>query len=319
MRTRAFFATVIGCLAVFAIPIFARQITATMSAEEYGAVLDRLRNAVEHFDPATPGSAPQPASTLPSTWRVTTPEHTYEVSADFLVRDLVAWQKAPDADRRATLLAAIDRRRTDLREAMEEPRDRSSVHADVERILSAREFAGVHGPTWFDRLRASAVALLINLLRNLFGSSSIPTLTGIVVYAIVALAGALVVALLLRTWRRDPLAVTPAGAPDWPTPRSWQQALDDAHAAALAGRWRDAVHAAYWCGIVFLETQGAWRPDPARTPREYVRLLPDGQPSRAALGALTRQMERVWYAALPAAADDFDRAIASLEQLGCRR
>ena len=61
------------------------------------------------------------------------------------------------------------------------------------------------------------------------------------------------------------------------------------------GEWRDAIHLAYWAGISFLERQGFWKPDRARTPREYLRLSLRSE-YRETLRALTQIFELAWYA-----------------------
>ncbi len=64
---------------------------------------------------------------------------------------------------------------------------------------------------------------------------------------------------------------------------------------AADGAWRDAVHCLYWAAIVLLESRKAWRHNPTRTPREYVRLLKPGSAQQHALRGLTRIFERTWY------------------------
>ena len=83
------------------------------------------------------------------------------------------------------------------------------------------------------------------------------------------------------------------------------------------GDWRDAVRFAYWSGITHLESKDVWRVDLARTPREYLRLLPAGSPHRDPLRGLTELLERVWYADEAATPDRFDEALARLKDLGC--
>jgi hypothetical protein len=61
-----------------------------------------------------------------------------------------------------------------------------------------------------------------------------------------------------------------------------------------------------------------WPPDRARTPREYLRLLPWSSGYQPALTALTRDFEVVWYGKQEADAQAFSRALERLEQLGCR-
>ena len=98
---------------------------------------------------------------------------------------------------------------------------------------------------------------------------------------------------------------------DWPL---W---LAEAQAAAARGSWRDAIHFTYWCAVAFLEAKGAWRPDRARTPREYLRLLPPSSDDGATLAALTRRFELVWYGNANADAQAFAESIANLKKMGC--
>jgi hypothetical protein len=55
--------------------------------------------------------------------------------------------------------------------------------------------------------------------------------------------------------------------------------------------------------------------DPARTHREYVRLLPIGSLHRAGLVAITNCFERVWYGHAPASAEDYEAMLTELEAL----
>jgi hypothetical protein len=93
--------------------------------------------------------------------------------------------------------------------------------------------------------------------------------------------------------------------------------MAEARAAADRGNWREAIHLAYWCGVSFLEAQGMWRPDYARTPREYLRLLPSSSQHHPPLAALTRSFEVVWYGTQEADADSYSQTLAHLEKLGC--
>ncbi len=95
----------------------------------------------------------------------------------------------------------------------------------------------------------------------------------------------------------------------------WHVWLDKARTAAASGAFRDAVHLGYWAGIAALEQRGEWKPDRARTPREYLRVT--SQPNREALNLLTREFERIWYAQQDATAADFENCVRQLERLGC--
>jgi hypothetical protein len=80
---------------------------------------------------------------------------------------------------------------------------------------------------------------------------------------------------------------------------AWTREADDwsqrAEAFAKAEEWREAVHCLYWAAIVLLESRRAWRHNPTRTPREYVRLLRAGSLQQQGLRGLTQIFERSWY------------------------
>ena len=97
-------------------------------------------------------------------------------------------------------------------------------------------------------------------------------------------------------------------------PAAW---LDEARREAAGANWRNAVRLTYWSGIAFMEAQGAWRPDRARTPREYTRLLPPSSEHAPTLSALTRVFERVWYGTERVDRVQYDEALAQLKKLGC--
>jgi uncharacterized protein DUF4129 len=103
-----------------------------------------------------------------------------------------------------------------------------------------------------------------------------------------------------------------------PSARSWRAWLADARTQAQKEDWRNAIHLAYWAGISYLEEHGAWKPNRARTPREYLRLIGKAASQYAVLAALTRKLEIVWYGYGTAAEADFHEALGQLEKLGCR-
>jgi hypothetical protein len=64
-----------------------------------------------------------------------------------------------------------------------------------------------------------------------------------------------------------------------------------------------------------------WKPDRARTPREYLRAYKAQTGAggrREPLEALTRRFESLWYAQQAAAPEDFQFSLAQLEKIGCR-
>ena len=60
-----------------------------------------------------------------------------------------------------------------------------------------------------------------------------------------------------------------------------------------------------------------FRSDDARTPREYLRLLPSGHGRRTILTDMTYRFEQIWYGGRTATADDMQHVIAGLKDLGC--
>ena len=153
----------------------------------------------------------------------------------------------------------------------------SSQRALLAGILNGKEFRDVHGPTWVDRLRQRAFELFVNLVTLLFTRSAIPTIGNILVYGLMAAAVVVLALAAYRFIRRSAAAETVLLRRPTTSPMAWPLWLAEAQAAAAGGRWRDAVHFTYWCAVAFLETKGAWRPDRARTPREYLRRSSDRQ------------------------------------------
>jgi Domain of unknown function (DUF4129) len=284
-----------------------------MSVSAYIAELDRLLLATREL-----ADHPRRGLEFPPAWLVQTDRRTFEVSTRSLQSDLDEW-RAGAGDQAASLSRLADGLRALRAEAVslrEPPVDVSGERALAARILAGREFQGVHGPTWLDRIKQRAAELLLKLL-PMFGPSAIPTIGRVVVNALIGLAVLMLAFWMYRTMRVAAAVDTVLPGPLPASARAWTAWLTDARAAADAGDWREAVHLAYWCGIAFLEEQGAWRPDRARTPREYLRVIPSGSEYVPPLDALTRCCELVWYGTEHADAGTFAQAIAHLKKLGC--
>jgi hypothetical protein len=148
-------------------------------------------------------------------------------------------------------------------------------------------------------------------------SNGVPVLSNIVVYGLIAVAILALGYWIYRSVREGSRVETLMPMPVPISTKQWPLWLAEARGAADCGEWRDAIHLAYWAGISFLEVQGAWRPDLARTPREYLRLLPAADVHQPALRALTVRLEGVWYGMQTASADGFQETLAELERMGC--
>ncbi len=289
----------------------------TLSFTEYVTELDRL---VEYANRAgeDSGAAASAMTELRGGWKVQVEGGELAVPTGELFDGFEKLQKYPDQETRNPLLDRLATMKADAQAFQNSPQDSSSARASLTQILARSEFHQVHGPTWADRLKIRILSWIIHLLTLTFGSSSAPVLGKIFVWGLVGVAVLALAWFVYREMKRNARLETimpevlPVSAKKW---RVW---LEEAQAAAAKGLWRDAVHLAYWGGISFLEESGMWRPDRARTPREYLRLLPSDSQHRTALSTLTQQLEVTWYGHQTAGAETFADTLTHLEELGCR-
>ncbi|MEO7192017.1 MAG: DUF4129 domain-containing protein [Vicinamibacterales bacterium] len=292
--------------------------TVPLTRDAYVLELGRLRNAIQTLDERAPAMANPIRVALSSTWRVVVDDGVIEIDPSALRDRLAQWQQRPRPAIREELMQTLQLYADEAMSA-----DNGVAHpnarAELDRILSAREFAQVRGPSAFDQFRQRLLLWLSDLLSRVAGASAIPSLTRWMIGLLVAVALGAALFWMYRSLRSaqspNALHLNHGVVREL---RAWPVLLADARAAAERGDWRDAVHLAYWTAIEFLESNGAWRPDPSRTPREYVRLIPASDTAHAPLAEITRIFEHVWYAAATADADRFSRALAALESLGCR-
>jgi len=293
-----------------------RTPASALAVPDYIAELDRLASATRQL--SRPDEVPPLLQSIPPAWRVQSAERTFDVPAEWLREQLNEWQRKPSAEIRDTIVDHLQTLRSEASAFQDSPADLSQERVLLNGILAGQEFQNVQGPTWLDRLKQRLVELLVKLLGRVFQSSAIPTISNIVVYGLMGLAILALAYWMYRTIRNDarvetvPLHSLPVSSKGW---KVW---MAEARAAADGGNWREAIHLGYWCGISFLEAQGLWRPDAARTPREYLRLLPSSSAHRETLGMLTRTFELVWYGRQEADATKFSETLAQLEKLGCQ-
>ena len=182
----------------------------------------------------------------------------------------------------------------------------------MQKVLSEREFRKLKGQSPTD----TVLEKVSNWLSQLFnGISKLTTgakwlgralVWGFVLAVGIGLAWALLQ--LERRWRIRLVPEAEAPAPGAASARDWQLWMADAHKAAGAGLWREAIHYLYWAAISRLESKRLWPADRARTPREYLTLLAPEDPRKAGLAALTGSFERTWYGGRPAAEADYRQA-----------
>ena len=138
------------------------------------------------------------------------------------------------------------------------------------------------------------------------------------------LIGGAVLAFLVWLFRRwDRAELLSMNIPSDATPRTSNQWILAARAFSAEGDFRKAIQCAYWAAIVRLEELGRLPRNRPHTPREYLSLVATARgggpsPYSAPLGALTKQLERCWYAGMPASAQDFAACLSALEAFGCR-
>jgi Domain of unknown function (DUF4129) len=291
--------------------------TNSLSIAEYTAELDRLVSETSRLVNA--GDASPLIRSIPIAWHVQgNSSQVFAVSSEWLRSDLGDWQKKPKSKILEQIIFRLQNLRAEAASFETPGNDSSSAHMELDRILAAPEFQDVGKTTWWDRLKREIKDWIFHLFLRVFSSSSIPTISNIMVYGLIMLAVALLGYWMYKTIRDNSgvETVLPGTLPV--SSKEWGVWMAEARAAANAGRWRDAIHLAYWSGISYLEAQDMWPPDRARTPREYLRLLPATSRFQPDLRALTRSFEVVWYGSQPADDQAFSETIAHLERLGCR-
>jgi hypothetical protein len=289
-----------------------------LDLQSYAGEIDRLSAGFAAAPDATRGAALAAAATdrliVDTGPRVLSVDLTWidEEASDALERRL-PWEMA-----RARIL----RRLASMREDALEPRPEieGEPAAEAKEVLSRQEFKQSAASQWLEGVRERVGQWLRELLERVFGSRignrSLATAFAWIT-AIVALA-ALATFLARLLVRHTPAAALEIGTTPMPrmAARHWAQR---ALAAARAGDLREAIRLAYHAAVNRLDEQGFWKLDESRTPREYVRLLPDGDPRRSPVADLTRRFEQIWYGHRAPTAEDGTSMAEQLERLGCLR
>jgi len=225
--------------------------------------------------------------------------------------------KAKEAERQTAMEQAAERLQETAAEtagaanAPSTEADFAKTRAEASGVLARAEFQDAAPPSWLDRHWSQFLMKVGELFEGVgrLGESA-PWLGRLleVLFYVAAAVGLLV--FVRRSLVRQRLAIAlGAGAA---RASAWEKESQDwaelADTCAAQQEWREAVHCLYWAAIVKLEARRAWRHNPARTPREYVRLLKPGSAQQGALRGLTQIFERVWYGLREAGGDDYERA-----------
>lgn len=287
------------------------------SSAGYSIELEKLLAATQQLESGNT-TVPAELQNLPHSWRLHTDQGDFEIPTTGLREAVKRYGDQKSAANASAIRRRLESLRGDLEGFDKSPMDVSKVRNELSSILSRPEFRDVHGPTWWDRLKLWIIDRLFSLFGKLFRTTSIPTVGKYFVYGLIGLAGLGLLYLVYGSFFRDQEFedVVPKDLPI--SAKEWSLWLAEARATAARGDWSDAVHLAYWAGISFLERQGLWKPDRARTPREYLRLISPQAEQRETLRALTQIFELTWYAKRPAGESTFSETLEQLEKLGCR-
>jgi hypothetical protein len=230
--------------------------------------------------------------------------------------------KTAKAAERATLLHEVGERLAAMGQesvaASGAEKEFGHERAVANEVLAQPQFQGAVGLTWWDRAKMK----MLEWLQRLFGGivavgAAAPWLGTLLEWIFYVGAAVGLLFFLLRNLARQRLRVALGG--DALKGSAWESEADDwaqwAAEHAEAGEWREAVHCLYWAAIVLLESRRAWRHNPTRTPREYVRLLKPGSEQQQGLCRLTQIFERVWYGLRDADSSEYAEARALYERL----
>ena len=258
---------------------------------------------------------------LPRRWNVSTPDHAYSISSEPLRNQLTALSSDKAQVWVNRLARELEQSAASTSETSREAR------AELGRILARPEFAAVRPPSGWELFRQRIAAWLGRMFLKLFSGFGRHPIGGRILFWLIIAAGVGAIALWMFRFlaSRDRVDNLPPSRFVHAS-RTWQEWIRAAREAANRSDYREAVHSAYWAGIVRLEDAGVVPKDRTKTPREYLRLVTDplpgelaSQPShREPLATLTLRLERVWYANRGAGPDDFSESLRQLEALGCR-
>ena len=310
-RLAVLFAILLGSRFSFSAP----QLPCASEAE-YRALLGQVEQRSEQPDI----SLAELADAVPAQCSFMAAGQTFQLSNSGMQRELREIAAKPEI-RSARLKIFQDPLRQRLREmdAYERSVD-PTARPKLQVILQQREFRRVGGQDPRALLQEWAFRSIEKLLSRIFKDPSRVVMGArIVAWSLGIVAGGFILWKLYRwAMRERPLEAVREVIPFAPSARNWRDWLGEARAAAARGELREAVHTGYWAAISHLESSGAWRPDRARTPREYLRLMKQGDPARSLLADITRDFEVIWYGNRLPKLPDWESFQAKVERIGCR-
>ena len=256
---------------------------------------------------------------LPKRWTVSTPEGSFSISTEPLRNQLnsLASEKAQ---------AWANHLEQEIEFSGQPVSGSSNAREQLDHILARSEFGAVRPPSAWELFLQRLEAWIERMLFRLLGGASKHPIGGQILFWLLIVAAVGFVAMWVFRFfaGRDRVNVLATSA-DVIAVRTWQEWIREAREAASRGDFREAVHSTYWAGIARLEDLGVVPKDRTKTPREYLQLVVepgDGQLVSAGvhgepLTALTKGLERIWYANRGAGLEDFRESLRHLEALGC--
>jgi Domain of unknown function (DUF4129) len=294
---------------------------APLSLAEYKLRLEQysteIQTIAQHHEHAVDFNHSVP----PTSFQVQTQAGVITVSVEFLHKELNEYLEAAPAQKPTILSQLADRTKAMRSEAdsFEQAHGGDSAARDrLNQILSASEFDRVRGPSELELLQERISAWIQKKLDKLFPDApDLDQLGQIFVWIVIAIVSSILAVWLYRQ-SKERMDRPREVMPFVPSAKSWRSWLIEAHDKAAQGEWREAIRLGFWAAVSRLESEGVWRPDKARTPREYLNAIPAANATKSPFAAVTRTFEAAWYGGRPASAGDFERFINEIEKLGCR-
>jgi len=303
-----------GRLAALALILTAVPLAAqTYTPESFDDELARIDRQIES------SNTPQ----LPDNWQVRAGSRDFTISTAPL-RGFFRGANGSSPDEARAWIATT---RRDVA-SFNAPRPPSKpARPQLDEILARAEFKPPRPPSAMEQFWQRVRDWAGDILRRIFDvAAQHPTEARILFW------GLITGIVMLLGWYLSKFFRPPTEGSHLPTPpravvlKTWQEWMRSARAAAARGAFREAIHDGYWAGIARLQLERTIQIDLSDTPRERLhsvtestrRYRPLPASELASLTAVTNSFERVWYADLPATAEDVDRAFNHLETLGCK-
>ena len=243
------------------------------------------------------------------------------------LNDAIAAAKTASAADRAKAMEAVRAHLTELATEAgpgerEPAADFGKARAAANAALARPEFRSVDEPSWLERQTAKIQDWILKLFAGMDGlGKRAPWLAPLIEWSCFALAAAGLLWFVRQSLARQALRISLADSAALGLGRN-RDSVDWSTLAeqrAAAGDWREAVHCLYWAAIALMEGRRAWKPNPTRTPREYLGLLQPGSEGQRALRALTRSFETIWYGRAEVDEAAYRNALESFRSLEAAR